>query len=57
METVTDFIIWGALKSLPGGSDGKESTCNTGDPGLIPVLVRSPGGGILSRLYIVTLII
>ena len=22
METVTDFIIWGALKSLPGGSDG-----------------------------------
>ena len=21
---------------FPGGSDGKESTCNAGDPGLIP---------------------
>ena len=29
----------------PGGSDGKESTCNTGDPGLIPGLNRSPGEG------------
>ena len=28
-----------------GGSDGKESACNTGDPGSIPVLERSPGGG------------
>ena len=28
-----------------GGSDGKESTCNEGDPGLIPWLGRSPGGG------------
>ena len=24
------------LKGFPGGSDGKESTCNVGDPGLIP---------------------
>ena len=24
--------------------DGKESACNTGDPGLIPGLGRSPGG-------------
>ena len=30
---------------LPGGSDGKESVCNVGDLGLIPVLGRSPGGG------------
>ena len=28
-----------------GGSDGKESTCNEGDLGLIPWLGRSPGGG------------
>ena len=27
------------------GSDGKESTCNVGDLGLIPGLGRSPGGG------------
>ena len=30
---------------LPGGSDGKESTCNAQNLGLIPVLGRSPEGG------------
>ena len=30
---------------FPGGSDGKESACNAGDPGLIPGLCRSPGEG------------
>ena len=29
----------------PGGSDGKESTCNARDLGSIPGLGRSPGGG------------
>ena len=28
-----------------GGSDGKESTCNAGDRGLIPRSGRSPGEG------------
>ena len=28
-----------------GGSGGKESACNAGDPGLIPGLGRSPGEG------------
>ena len=28
---------------FPGGSDGKESVCNTGDPSLICGLGRSPG--------------
>ena len=28
-----------------GSLAGKESTCNAGDPGLIPALGRSPGGG------------
>ena len=28
-----------------GGSDSKESACNTGDPGSIPGLGRSPGEG------------
>ena len=27
-------------------SDGKESACNAGDPGLVPGLGRSPGEGI-----------
>ena len=30
---------------FPGGSDGKESTCNTGDLGSTPGLGRSPGEG------------
>ena len=33
------------LLSFPGGSDGKVSACNVGDPGSIPGLGRSPGGG------------
>ena len=28
-----------------GGSDGKESACNAGEPGLIPGLARAPGEG------------
>ena len=30
---------------FPGGSDGKESAYNVGDPGSIPGLGRSPGEG------------
>ena len=30
---------------FPGSSAGKESSCNTGDSGLIPGLGRSPGEG------------
>ena len=29
--------------ALPGGSDGKESACNVGDPGSILGSGRSPG--------------
>ena len=32
-------VLWG----FPGSSDGKESTCNAGDTGLIPGSGRSPG--------------
>ena len=32
------------MMGFPGGSDGKESTCNVGDLGSIPGLGRSPGG-------------
>ena len=37
------FIRSLAVLGFPGGSDGKESTCNVRDPGLIPGLGRSPG--------------
>ena len=30
---------------FPGGSDGKESACNAGDPGLFPGVGRSLGEG------------
>ena len=30
---------------FPDGSDGKESTCNAGEPDSIPGLERSPGEG------------
>ena len=33
------------IAPYPGGADGKESACNAGDPGSIPGLRRSPGGG------------
>ena len=33
------------MDGFPGGSAGKESTCNAGELGLIPGLGRSPGEG------------
>ena len=30
---------------FPGGSDGKESACSAGEPGMIPGSGRSPGEG------------
>ena len=33
------------LKGFPGDSDGKELTCDAGDPSSIPGLGRSPGEG------------
>ena len=34
--------IRSTLLDFPGGSDGKESACNTGDMGSIPELGKSP---------------
>ena len=36
----------GDSQGVPGGSVGKESACNAGDPGSLPGSVRSPGEGI-----------
>ena len=33
------------MPGFPGGSDGKESTCNVGNLGSVPGLGRCPGGG------------
>ena len=40
-EDIKAFI----MKVIPGGSDGKVSVYNVGDPGSIPGLRRSPGEG------------
>ena len=34
-----------SVLGFPGGSDGKESACNAGDPASIPGSGRSPGEG------------
>ena len=39
-----DRLPTSVFLGFPGGSDGKESTCNAGDLDSIPGLERSPGG-------------
>jgi len=39
------YFIYHNVWGFPSSSAGKESTCNAGDPGLIPGLGRSPGEG------------
>ena len=38
-----DSLLTPVFLGFPGGSTGKESSCNVGDLGLIPGLERSPG--------------
>ena len=48
-ESNSHLLHWqaGSLPlGFPDNSVGKESTCNTGDPGLIPGSGRSPGEGV-----------
>ena len=42
-SSISSFLV--NLWSFPGGSDGKVSAHNEGDPGLIPGLERPPGEG------------
>ena len=41
MGIISVSVLWG----FPGGSDSKESACNAGDLGSIPLLGRSSGEG------------
>ena len=45
MQNMYILIKCIVIHSFPGCSDGKESACNTGDPGSIPGLRSSPGEG------------
>ena len=38
-------ITFPTQRGFPGGSDGKESTCSVGDPGLTPGSGKCPGEG------------
>ena len=39
-------------KGFPGGSEGKETSCNAGDPGSIPRLGRSPEEGNCTPIFL-----
>ena len=41
----------GLWVAVAGGSDSKESACNTGDLGSIPGLGRSPGEGLPTPVF------
>ena len=40
---ILSYVVY--LIGFPGGTDGKVSVCNAGDPGSIPGLGRSRGEG------------
>ena len=48
------FRVFHSSYGFPGGSDGKESACHVGDPGLIPGLGKFPaeGKGYLSNTLV-----
>ena len=41
--------LFAKYQDFLGGSDGKESACNLGDPGLVPGLGRSLGEGMATH--------
>ena len=43
--TVSNILLITMPLGFPGGTDGKESACNAGDPGVSPRLGKSPGEG------------
>ena len=45
VEVLPGYCLVSLFDGLPGGSDGKESSCNAGDPGSILGPGRSPGQG------------
>ena len=46
LDAKSSYYYWVLLlQGFPGSSNSNESACNAGDPGSIPGLGRSPGGG------------
>ena len=44
-RAITVTLMYVQRRGFTGGSDGKESVCNVGDPGSIPGVGISPGEG------------
>ena len=44
-HTYSGMLFSHRKEGFPGDADNKESACNSGDPGLISLLWRSPGEG------------
>ena len=42
---LSSYVVFTFFLGFPGGSDGEESACSTGDLGLIPGLGRLPREG------------
>ena len=51
-EHMLSFLLGKYLQGFPHSSVGKESSCNVGDPGLIPGLGRFRGEGNYNQLHI-----
>ena len=49
-SVIENYIYYDYYWGFPGGSDSRESSCNTGDLGSVPGLGRSPGEGNSSPL-------
>ena len=45
IKNISILEIFSNCNGFPGGSDGKESTCNAGDLASIPESGRPPGEG------------
>ena len=41
-QTIVTTYVHSTFYAFPGGSDGKESACNAGDPGSIPWVRQDP---------------
>ena len=44
-NSILNSLVLIIIQGFPGGSDGKTSACNAGDPGSIPGSGKSPGEG------------
>ena len=52
LHWVSEYVRFCMSLKSPGSRVGKESACSAGDPGFIPGLGRSPGGGNTTLVFL-----